>query len=43
MYNKLKSLFLKDILNIEKKNKKKDKNLETDLSNIEKYTIIFNF
>jgi DNA mismatch repair ATPase MutS len=42
MYNKLKSLFLKDILNIEKKNKKKDKNLETDLSNIEKYTIIFN-
>ena len=42
MYNKLKSLFLKDILNIEKKNKKKDKNFETDLSNIEKYTIIFN-
>ncbi len=42
MYNKLKSLFLKDILNIEKKNKKKDENFETDLSNIEKYTIIFN-
>ena len=47
MYNKLRSLFLKDILNkgttlkIEK-NKKNDKNLKTDLSNIEKYTIIFN-
>jgi hypothetical protein len=47
MYNKLRSLFLKDILNKDtslkkEKKKKKDQNFKTDLSDLEKYTIIFN-
>lgn len=47
MYNKLRLLFLKDIFNKKntlkiEKNNEKDKKLEANLSNIEKYTTIFN-